>query len=114
MQFVENNVRDEFIGIRNLPIRQGVLGKIASALKKAAESFNAVVIVTNQIVTEFSNGSITHAGGNVLGHESQFRVAINHVPEKPEIREFFAEKGIDLPEEKCHLKIYRNGFQDMN
>ncbi len=107
------NARDEFTGIRNLPIRQGVLGKIASTLKKTAESFNAVVIVTNQIVTEFSNGSIAHAGGNVLGHESQFRVAINYVPEKPEIREFFAEKGIDLPEEKCYLRIYRNGFQDI-
>ena len=105
--------RSEFIGMSALPARQQNLGKIAEALKEAAEYSNGVAVVSNQTIVDFKNGEISPSGGNVLGPASQYRVAMRFAPEKPEVIEFFTEKGVDLPQASYYLRSFRNGFHDV-
>ncbi len=117
------NVRGEYIGEKNLPIRQGTLGKIAHALKKASQAFNAVVVVVNQITKNPKTDEVTYSGGNVLGHAVQVRVSMTKAEKESndlykkdstshKIR-FFVDKAVDLPRQSCIVMMDSRGFRDI-
>ncbi|MFX1299048.1 MAG: hypothetical protein ACFFD2_29840, partial [Promethearchaeota archaeon] len=116
-------VRRDFIGKNDLPIRQGTLGKIAHALKKAAQAFNAVAVVANQITKNPETQEVTYSGGNVLGHAVQVRVSMTRL-DKPDAKpddidkksnkiRFFVDKAVDLPRESCVVTMDSRGFRDI-
>lgn len=113
---VTTNVRQEYVGLKQLPIRQGMLGKITHALKKLNKAYNAITIVANQI-TGIPNAdgiirSYSHAGGNILGHEVQVRLEMRFVDGDKNKREIFLEKAVDIQQNSCALKMDEEGFHD--
>ncbi|MHA1300154.1 MAG: hypothetical protein ACTSO9_12100 [Candidatus Helarchaeota archaeon] len=106
------NVREEYRDKSSLPLRQGILAKVARYLKNAAQAFNAVAVIINQVTTDPSTSATTYVGGNVLGHETQVRIAIKFIDNEPFQREFFIEKAVDLPQESCILEYTEFGFKN--
>lgn len=68
--------RSEYIGRENLAPRQQKLGAVLSNLLRVAESFNLVVLVTNQAQanpTQWGNPN-RPAGGHIMGHGPAHRL----------------------------------------
>lgn len=114
---VTTNVREEYVGLKNLPMRQGMLSKIAHSLKKLNKAFNAISIISNQITGIPDKDGIIrsygHAGGNILGHEVQVRLEMRFVEDDIHMREIFLEKAVDIPQASCLLRIDGEGFHDL-
>ncbi|MFX0132433.1 MAG: hypothetical protein ACFFDN_02180 [Candidatus Hodarchaeota archaeon] len=109
---ITTNVRAEYVGEGVLWARQGLLGKVAHALKNAAQAFNAVIVVANQVTTNPHTKEYTYSGGNVLGHEIQVRVSMfKHDKFSDEVW-FTVEKAVDLKQDACILKLTGSGFYD--
>lgn len=113
---VTSHLREEYVGVENLPMRQGILGKIVHALKELNKMYNAITIISNQITgIPDENGHITlysHAGGNILGHEVQVRLEMKFIKDEKFMREIFLEKAVDLPQATCYLRMDDTGFHD--
>jgi len=110
---ITTNVRAEYEGETSLPIRQNVLGKIVHALKDIAQTYNAVVVVINQVTSNPKNNTTTFSGGNILGHEIQVRVAIRRLTGLGDQRDFYVEKAVDLENNSCLLTMHSQGFYEV-
>ncbi|MFW9930228.1 MAG: DNA repair and recombination protein RadA, partial [Candidatus Thorarchaeota archaeon] len=69
-------MRAEYVGIGMLARRQSVLNNMLHALSRVAETYNAAVLVTNQVATKMMGmfSADDAIGGNIVAHGCHFRV----------------------------------------
>lgn len=74
--------RQEYVGRGELAERQQRIGQVMMRLKKLAEEFNLVVIITNQVTADPGGGVFAVAdakkavGGHIIAHMSDTRVML--------------------------------------
>jgi DNA repair protein RadA len=71
--------RAEFSGRETIAERQQRLGKMLNKLRRYADIYNIAVVITNQVVSytdnpQFGSDYIKPAGGNIMGHNSTYRI----------------------------------------
>ncbi|MEM1602180.1 MAG: DNA repair and recombination protein RadA [Candidatus Bathyarchaeia archaeon] len=107
--------RSEYIGRENLALRQQKLNQHMHKLIRLARAFNAVALVTNQVMsspeTFFSEG-IRPIGGHIVAHTSHTRIFLRKSPKGP-IRIARLVSSPYLPEGECIFKITENGIEDV-
>ncbi|MEM1515279.1 MAG: DNA repair and recombination protein RadA [Candidatus Bathyarchaeia archaeon] len=106
--------RSEYIGRENLALRQQKLNQHLHKLIRLARAFNAVALVTNQVMSSpeaFFSETIRPIGGHIVAHTSHTRVFIRKGARGP-IRIARLVSSPYLPEGECIFKITENGIED--
>jgi DNA repair protein RadA len=106
--------RSEYIGRGALAERQGKISSHMEALNKFADEHNAVVAVTNQVLSKpdgFAFGDPTRPiGGHIVGHTSKFRIYIRRG--KAGKRIFRLVDSPHLPDGEAVVQILEDGIRD--
>ena len=108
--------RSEYIGREMLASRQQRLNKHMHKLVALARAFNAVAVVTNQVMAkpdQFFGDAIHPIGGNIVGHTSHTRVYLRRASHGP-IRIARLVSSPYLPEGEEILKVTENGIEDVS
>ncbi len=108
--------RSEYIGREMLASRQQKLNKHMHKLVALARAFNAVAVVTNQVMAkpdQFFGDAIHPIGGNIVGHTSHTRVYLRRASHGP-IRIARLVSSPYLPEGEEILKVTENGIEDVS
>ena len=108
--------RSEYIGRETLAPRQQKLNKHMHKLIALARAFNAVAVVTNQVMAkpdQFFGDAIHPIGGNIVGHTSQTRIYLRRASHGP-IRIARLVSSPYLPEGEEILKVTENGIEDVS
>ena len=108
--------RSEYIGREMLASRQQRLNKHMHKLIGLARAFNAVAVVTNQVMAkpdQFFGDAIHPIGGNIVGHTSHTRIYLRRAPHGP-IRIARLVSSPYLPEGEEILKVTENGIEDVS
>lgn len=108
--------RSEYIGRETLAVRQQKLNKHMHKLTALARAFNAVAVVTNQVMAkpdQFFGDAIHPIGGNIVGHTSQTRLYLRRASHGP-IRIVRLVSSPYLPEGEEILKVTENGIEDVS
>jgi DNA repair protein RadA len=108
--------RSEYIGREMLASRQQKLNKHMHKLTALARAFNAVAVVTNQVMAkpdQFFGDAIHPIGGNIVGHTSQTRLYLRRASHGP-IRIARLVSSPYLPEGEEILKVTENGIEDVS
>ncbi|MCL2643188.1 MAG: DNA repair and recombination protein RadA [Candidatus Bathyarchaeota archaeon] len=108
--------RSEYIGREMLASRQQRLNKHMHKLTALARAFNAVAVVTNQVMAkpdQFFGDAIHPIGGNIVGHTSQTRIYLRRASHGP-IRIARLVSSPYLPEGEEILKVTENGIEDVS
>ncbi|MEM3466946.1 MAG: DNA repair and recombination protein RadA, partial [Candidatus Jordarchaeales archaeon] len=107
--------RSEYIGRENLALRQQKLNQHMHKLIRLARAFNAVALVTNQVMSSpeafFSEG-IRPIGGHIVAHTSHTRVFLRKSSKGP-VRIARLVSSPHIPEGECLFKITENGIEDV-
>lgn len=107
--------RSEYIGREMLASRQQKLNKHMHKLVALARAFNAVAVVTNQVMAkpdQFFGDAIHPIGGNIVGHTSHTRIYLRRASHGP-IRIARLVSSPYLPEGEEILKVTENGIEDV-
>ncbi|NLI62586.1 MAG: DNA repair and recombination protein RadA [Methanosarcinaceae archaeon] len=110
---VTSHFRAEYIGRGTLSDRQQRLNKHLHSLQKFADVFNAVVLVTNQVMSKpdaFFGDPTRPIGGHVLGHTATFRLYIRK--SKGEKRIVKLIDSPNLPEGEAIIAVTGYGLED--
>lgn len=108
-----SHFRGEFVGRANLGERQGLLNTHMHDILKFAERYNAVAVVTNQVITnpgQLFGDPTKPVGGNIVGHNSTYRVYLRKG--KKDLR---VAKMIDSPEhpsDEAIIAVSESGVGD--
>ena len=105
--------RAEYIGRGTLADRQQKLNKHLHGLQKFANLYNAVVLVTNQVMSKpdtFFGDPTKPIGGHILGHTATFRLYIRK--SKGDKRVVKLVDSPNLPEGEAVLSVTRDGIVD--
>ncbi len=108
--------RSEYIGREMLASRQQRLNKHMHKLVALARAFNAVAVVTNQVMAkpdQFFGDAIHPIGGNIVGHTSHTRIYLRRASHGP-IRIARLVSSPYLPEGEEILKVTENGIEDVS
>jgi len=108
--------RSEYIGREMLASRQQRLNKHMHKLISLARAFNAVAVVTNQVMTkpdQTFGDAIYPIGGNIVGHTSQTRIYLRRASYGP-VRMARLVSSPYLPEREEILKVTENGIEDIS
>lgn len=108
--------RSEYIGREMLASRQQKLNQHMHKLIKLARAFNAVAVVTNQVMAKpdmFFGDAISPIGGHIVGHTSHTRVYLRKAPRGP-VRIARLVSSPYLPEGEEVFKITENGVEDIS
>jgi len=108
--------RSEYIGREMLASRQQRINKHMHKLTSLARAFNAVAVVTNQVMAkpdQFFGDAIHPIGGNIVGHTSQTRIYLRRASHGP-IRIARLVSSPYLPEGEEILKVTENGIEDVS
>ena len=108
--------RSEYIGREMLAPRQQKLNKHMHKLIGLARGFNAVAVVTNQVMAkpdQFFGDAIHPIGGNIVGHTSHTRIYLRKAPHGP-IRIARLVSSPYLPEGEEIIKVTENGIEDVS
>ena len=108
--------RSEYIGREMLASRQQRLNKHMHKLTALARAFNAVAVVTNQVMSKPDQffGDATHPiGGNIVGHTSQTRIYLRRASHGP-TRIARLVSSPYLPEGEEIFKVTENGIEDVS
>jgi DNA repair protein RadA len=108
--------RSEYLGREMLASRQQKLNKHMHKLIRLARAFNAVAVVTNQVMAKpdmFFGDSIHPIGGHIVGHTSHTRVYLRRAPHGP-VRIARLVSSPYLPEGEEIFKITENGIEDVS
>ena len=110
-------MRAEYVGIGMLARRQSALNNMIHALSRVAETYNAAVLVTNQVATKMMGmfSADDAIGGNIVAHGCHFRVMFktkgfssnNSLKRKAVIVD-----APDLPPNECEFYITSMGIAD--
>jgi DNA repair protein RadA len=107
--------RSEYIGREMLASRQQKLNKHMHKLISLARAFNAVAVVTNQVMAKPDQffGDATHPiGGHIVGHTSHTRIYLRRASHGP-VRIARLVSSPYLPEGEEILKVTENGIEDV-
>ncbi|TMI43059.1 DNA repair and recombination protein RadA [Candidatus Bathyarchaeota archaeon] len=114
-----SHFRSEYIGREMLAERQQRLNNHMHRLIRLARGFNAVAIVTNQVMAkpdQFFANSVDAVGGHIVAHTSHTRVFLPQVPvnkflEQVEARAWTdAEKELDIIRQKSDNSQWSRGY----
>lgn len=108
--------RSEYLGREMLASRQQKLNKHMHKLIALARAFNAVAVVTNQVMAkpdQFFGDAIHPIGGNIVGHTSHTRIYLRRASHGP-IRIARLVSSPYLPEGEEILKVTENGIEDVS
>jgi len=107
--------RSEYLGRESLAIRQQKLNKHMHKLIRLARAFNAVAMVTNQVMASpdvFFGESVRPIGGHIVAHTSHTRIFLRKAARGP-IRIARLVSSPYLPEGETVFKITENGIEDV-
>ena len=107
--------RSEYIGRENLALRQQKLNQHMHKLIRLARAFNAVALVTNQVMSSpevYFSETIRPIGGHIVAHTSHTRVFLRKSARGP-VRIARLVSSPYLPEGECLFKITENGIEDV-
>jgi DNA repair protein RadA len=108
--------RSEYLGREMLAARQQKLNKHMHKLIRLARAFNAVAVVTNQVMAKpdmFFGDAIHPVGGHIVGHTSHTRIYLRKASHGP-IRIARLVSSPYLPEGEEIFKITENGIEDIS
>jgi len=108
--------RSEYLGREMLASRQQKLNKHMHKLIGLSRAFNAVAVVTNQVMAkpdQFFGDAIHPIGGNIVGHTSHTRIYLRRAPHGP-TRIARLVSSPYLPEGEEILKVTENGIEDIS
>jgi DNA repair protein RadA len=108
--------RSEYIGRETLAPRQQKLNKHMHKLIGLARAFNAVAVVTNQVMAkpdQFFGDAIYPIGGNIVGHTSHTRIYLRKAPHGP-VRIARLVSSPYLPEGEEIFKVTENGIEEVS
>jgi DNA repair protein RadA len=108
--------RSEYIGREMLASRQQRLNKHMHKLIGLARAFNAVAVVTNQVMAKpdiFFGDAVQPIGGHIVGHTSHTRIYLRRAARGP-IRIARLVSSPYLPEGEEILKVTENGIEDVS
>jgi DNA repair protein RadA len=106
--------RSEYLGREMLASRQQKLNKHMHKLIGLARAFNAVAVVTNQVMAKpdvFFGDAVHPIGGHIVGHTSHTRVYLRRAAHGP-VRIARLVSSPYLPEGEEIFKITENGIED--
>jgi DNA repair protein RadA len=107
--------RSEYIGRESLAERQQKLNQHMHKLIRLARAFNAVALVTNQVMASpdaFFEEAVRPIGGHIVAHTSHTRIFLRKAKRGP-IRIARLVSSPYLPEGECLFKITENGIEDV-
>jgi len=107
--------RSEYIGRESLSLRQQKLNQHMHKLIRLARAFNAVALVTNQVMASpevFFGETIRPVGGHIVAHTSHTRIYLRKTTRGP-VRVARLVSSPYLPEGECLFKITENGIEDV-
>jgi DNA repair protein RadA len=108
--------RSEYIGREMLASRQQKLNKHMHKIIRLARAFNAVAVVTNQVMAKpdvFFGDAVHPIGGHIVGHTSHTRVYLRRASHGP-VRIGRLVSSPYLPEGEEIFKITENGIEDVS
>lgn len=106
--------RSEYIGREMLAPRQQRLNKHMHKLIALARAFNAVAVVTNQVMSKpdvFFGNAVHPIGGHIVGHTSHTRIYLRRASRGP-VRIARLVSSPYLPEGEGIFKVTQNGIED--
>ena len=110
-------MRAEYVGIGMLARRQSALNNMIHALSRVAETYNAAVLVTNQVATKMMGmfSADDAIGGNIVAHGCHFRVMFKtkgFSSNNSLKRRAIIVDAPDLPPNECEFFITSMGIAD--
>jgi len=108
--------RGEYIGREMLAPRQQKLNKHMHKLIALARAFNAVAVVTNQVMAKpdmFFGDAIQAIGGNIVGHTSHTRIYLRKASHGP-VRIARLVSSPYLPDGEEIFKVTENGIEEVS
>jgi len=108
--------RSEYLGREMLATRQQKLNKHMHKLIRLARAFNAVAVVTNQVMAKpdvYFGDAIHPIGGHIVGHTSHTRIYLRRASHGP-VRIARLVSSPYLPEGEEIFKITENGIEDVS
>jgi len=109
-----SHFRSEYLGREMLAERQQKLNKHMHKLIRLARAFNAVAIVTNQVMAKpdvFFGEAVHPVGGHIVAHTSHTRIFLRKSARGP-VRIARLVSSPYLPEGETIFKITENGIED--
>jgi len=110
-----SHFRSEYLGREMLAERQQKLNKHMHRLIRLARAFNAVAVVTNQVMAKpdvFFGDSVHPVGGHIVAHTSHTRMFLRKSSRGP-TRIARLVSSPYLPEGERVFKITENGVEDL-
>jgi len=111
-----SHFRSEYLGREMLAERQQKLNKHMHRLIRLARAFNAVAVVTNQVMAKpdvFFGDAVHPVGGHIVAHTSHTRVYLRKSARGP-TRIARLVSSPYLPEGERVFKITENGIEDIS
>lgn len=108
--------RSEYLGREMLAERQQKLNKHMHRLIRLARAFNAVAIVTNQVMSKpdvFFGDAVHPVGGHIVAHTSHTRIFLRKSSRGP-TRIARLVSSPYLPEGERVFKVTENGVEDLS
>jgi DNA repair protein RadA len=108
--------RSEYLGREMLAERQQKLNKHMHKLIRLSQAFNAVAVVTNQVMAKpdvFFGDAVHPIGGHIVAHTSHTRFYLRKASKGP-LRIARLESSPSLPEGEAVFKITVNGVEDLS
>ncbi|UCD97247.1 MAG: DNA repair and recombination protein RadA [Candidatus Bathyarchaeota archaeon] len=108
--------RSEYVGRETLAMRQQKLNKHMHKLIRLARAFNAVAVVTNQVMAKpdvFFGDAIHPIGGHIVAHTSHTRVYLRKSARGP-VRIARLVSSPYLPNGEGIFKITENGVEEVD
>ncbi len=110
-----SHFRSEYLGREMLAERQQKLNKHMHKLIRLARAFNAVAVVTNQVMAKpdvFFGDAVHPVGGHIVAHTSHTRVFLRKSARGP-VRVARLVSSPYLPEGEMVFKITEHGVEDV-
>jgi len=110
-----SHFRSEYLGREVLAERQQKLNKHMHKLIRLARAFNAVAVVTNQVMAKpdvFFGDAVHPVGGHIVAHTSHTRIFLRKSTRGP-VRVARLVSSPYLPEGERVFKITENGIEDV-
>jgi len=107
--------RSEYVGREMLAERQQKLSKHLHKLIRLARAFNAVAVVTNQVMAKpdvFFGDAVAPIGGHIVAHTSHTRIYLRKA--KGQVRIARLVSSPYLPEGEALFKITEHGIEDVS
>ena len=111
-----SHFRSEYLGREMLAERQQKLNKHLHMLIRLSRAFNAVAVVTNQVMSKpdvFFGDSIHPVGGHIVAHTSHSRVFLRKSARGP-VRIARLVSSPYLPEGEGVFRVSERGIEDVN